>query len=173
MTGRLKIALLVLAVLAGVGVVILLAPSQEDALAEQVETLRVHHPETGAKLAEAEALLGVRFEPAKLRGNALATTVVREDGATIRVDLGKIQARREWIAPALAHEVFHAWDAATLGPAAFVLQVSATDSMPWHTRPHEVRALAWENLTRQALRASHPNPYRAMPERRLVQGDTP
>ena len=172
MTGRLKIALLVLAVLAGVGVVILLAPSQEDALAEQVETLRVHHPETGAKLAEAEALLGVRFEPAKLRGNALATTVVREDGATIRVDLGKIQARREWIAPALAHEVFHAWDASR-DPRLFIHQVEAAKEMPWRSRPHELRALAWENSARQALRARHPNLYRAMPERRHSQGDIP
>lgn len=172
MTSRLKVALLALAVAAGIGAVLLLAPSQEEVLAQHVDGLKAHHPETAQKLAEAEALFPVRFEPAKLPGDALATTVVREDGATIRVDLGKIQARREWAAPALAHEVFHAWDASR-DPRLFIHQVEAAKEMPWRARPHELRALAWENSARQALRARHPNLYRAMPERRIVHGDTP
>ena len=173
MTRRVKILLVGLAILSGIGALVLLSPSQDAVLERNLAVLREHHPETAERLAEAEAMLEVRFEVARLPGDALATTLIREDRATIRVDLRKIQERREWPIPALAHEVYHAWDATRLGPSRYIAEANASRAMPWHTRPHEVRALAWENATRQALRASHPNLYRAMPERRTVHGDTP
>ena len=57
MTRRVKILLVGLAILSGIGALVLLSPSQDAVLERNLAVLREHHPETAERLAEAEAML--------------------------------------------------------------------------------------------------------------------
>ena len=57
MTRRVKILLVGLAILSGIGALVLLSPSQDAVLERNLAALREHHPETAERLAEVRQTL--------------------------------------------------------------------------------------------------------------------
>lgn len=94
----------------------------------------------------------------------LATTTVYNDSALIKVNVGAVRNRRDYLEPILAHEIYHVWDAYNgVGVVAFKEHVAKSQKVPWKHRLLEQRATAAEHRVRVYLLTNYPKAYRCMP----------
>lgn len=104
-----------------------------------------------------------------LPGESLATTTVYQNKAIIKVDLFKIQRKREFVEAVLAHELAHLEDAyLLLGVDTFTAIVERDKTLDWKYRELEKSAVAHENRIRFTLKQRSPITYYRLAETRQI-----
>jgi len=104
--------------------------------------------------------------PDNLEGSTLGRTSIKVSlldnepivEARVWVDVDKIRNHQDHLEPLIAHEIFHIWDACyqydsqlIFSAAKFMELVELARHQEWADRPHEKKAVSFENQVRAEL----------------------
>jgi len=126
---------------------------RERELATALAELLQVDPESKATLdALAAKGIGYSIVPGDCKGDTLAHTVLRHDGALIVVDVMKVRRAHDHLIPVLAHEIFHMKGAYLIRTIEETLAIIESEKVrQWHDRTLEIEAMRYEDALRARL----------------------
>lgn len=140
---------------------------------QMVETKLIQQsPDIAKKIAEINAEIQFTVSDGKLATGTLATTEIKEDSATITVDVSQVLSTHDRLEPVLGHEIYHVWECYYIygGATKFIALVnSEKPNRDWADRSFEKSAIARENQLRVWLKTNFPAEYRTMRPSRELQ----
>lgn len=146
-------------------------PTPDEKLQETLNFLLEKVPAVAIKYRDITR--PIQISNGSLAGDTEATTYINnnaEDVIPIKVDVYKVLRKRDFLAPVLAHEIFHAYDATCkFGVDEFIFLANHERQQPWDKRTVEISAIEQEDTVRRYLLKEFENLFAGMATSRELQ----